>query len=93
MDNLPVSFRVRTLLVAAAVVCLLPGLAMAQGCAMCGTVGKGAADPLVRGMFRSILVMVSMPFSLAGGVAGWFAYRVRRGESSETAEPGEQQQL
>jgi hypothetical protein len=45
---------------------------------MCGTVGTGADDPLVRGMFASLMVMVSMPFALVAAVGGWFLYHRRR---------------
>jgi hypothetical protein len=58
----------------------LPALALAQGCAMCGTVGQGSQDPLVRGMYYSILLMVSMPFAVVAVVGGWFVYRTRQGE-------------
>jgi hypothetical protein len=56
---------------------------------MCGTVGNGAEDPLVRGMFRSLVVMVSMPFSVVGAVSGWLYYRVRRGEPGADAAAAE----
>ena len=45
---------------------------------MCSQVGQGAGDPLVKGMFASIVLMVSMPAVLVLGVSGWFYHRTRR---------------
>ena len=77
-------YRAARCLVIGAVAAALPVLAEAQ-CAMCGTVGQGANDPLVKGMFASILLMVSMPTSLACAVGGWFAWRHRHGSSDDDA--------
>ena len=63
------------------VVLALPALASAQ-CAMCGTVGQGKNDPLVKGMFASILFMVSMPFAVVGTLGGWLWSQHRRDEQA-----------
>ena len=55
----------------------LPALASAQ-CAMCGTVGQGKKDPLVKGMFASILFMVTMPFAVVGTLGRWIWTQHRR---------------
>ena len=54
---------------------------------MCSTVGQGASDPLVRGMYYSILLMVSMPFAVVAAVGGWFVFRSRTGASDVPEEP------
>ena len=60
----------------------VPATALGQ-CVMCGTIGNGADDPLVRGMFASIMFMVFMPATLTMVVGGWFVYRHRSGLSDE----------
>lgn len=79
--------RTRTgpVLAACALALALASEAGAQGCAMCGTVGQGKDDPLVQGLFASILFMVSMPAALVLAVGGWFFYRLRHGEPDEPA--------
>lgn len=91
MDNLAVTVPSPTRVSMAALLALaalaLPESLSAQGCAMCGTVGTGADDPLVKGMFVSILFMVSMPFAVCSSVGGWLWYRTRQARS--LALPGE----
>ena len=49
---------------------------LAQGCAMCGTVGT--TDALAAGAFNwSILFMVAIPYILFGSIAGWIVYKHR----------------
>ena len=49
---------------------------LAQGCAMCGTVGT--TDALAAGAFNwSILFMVAIPYILFGSIAGWVVYKHR----------------
>ena len=57
---------------------LVPGQALAQGCAMCGTALQDESDPLVSSLNASILFMMSMPFMLFFSVAGWLFYRHHR---------------
>ena len=57
---------------------LCPATADAQGCSMCRTVGQGPDDPVVKGMFTSLLFMVSMPVALVLGVGGWLRSEERR---------------
>jgi len=81
----------RALLGALAVSVLIavtPGLSEAQGCAMCGTVGNGPDDPLVKGMFRSIMFLVAMPFAVVGSIGGWLAYNSRRTVSGTELDSG-----
>jgi len=49
---------------------------LAQGCAMCRTVGP--TDALAAGAFNwSILFMVAIPYMLFGSIAGWVMYKHR----------------
>lgn len=58
--------------------------AAAQGCAMCGTAVTSSKDPLARGMFVSILIMLAVPNLLLASIGGWLYYMYRR-----AAPPGE----
>lgn len=49
---------------------------LAQGCAMCGQMGQN--DPTGRAISVSVLYMMSMPYLLAGLVAGVFFLARRR---------------
>jgi len=91
VDNHPMKTASRALLGALAVSVLIavtPGLSEAQGCAMCGTVGNGPDDPLVKGMFRSIMFLVAMPFAVVGSIGGWLAYNSRRTVSGTELDSG-----
>jgi hypothetical protein len=52
--------------------------AAAQGCAMCGTAISSSKDPLARGMFVSILLMLAVPNLLLASIGGWIYYTYRR---------------
>ncbi len=84
MDNSAVRLRTVAVLLAASV--LLPAAAAHAQCVMCGTVGQGGNDPLVKGMFRSIVFMVSMPFGVIGAVAGWFHHQYRQRRKAPSGE-------
>ena len=81
MDNLAVIWP-RSRREKCAIGLLVLGLAMAAPagaqCVMCGTVGQGKNDPLVKGMGASIVFMVSMPFAVVATVGGWL-WKNRRG--------------
>jgi hypothetical protein len=77
--NSPVLFSWRVtfllvLFVGLATVALIPEV-MAQGCAMCQTVMPRGDDPLARGMFWSVLLLMTMPFVVCGSIGGWIFYR------------------
>jgi hypothetical protein len=55
--------------------------AVAQGCAMCGTV-LGANDPRANAFKWSILFLMAVPYVLAVAVAGWLYLSVRRGRAA-----------
>jgi len=92
MDNPLMPVRMGRLLrpLLALVLAALPASAFGQ-CSMCGTVGQGAEDPLVRGMFVSTLVMVSMPFTVVALVGGWFYYKFRRGAFDPPEQEGSEE--
>jgi hypothetical protein len=69
---------------AAVVLFLAAPEAAAQGCAMCGTAVTSAKDPLAKGMFISILIMLAIPNLLLASIGGWLYYTYRR-----AALPGE----
>jgi len=66
----------------AAVACAVFFLAapdvLAQGCAMCGTAVTSSKDPLARGMFVSIVIMLAVPNLLLASIGGWLYYTYRR---------------
>jgi len=49
--------------------------AVAQGCAMCRTALGSADDPLARGFYWSVLLLISAPYVIFGSIAGWLVYR------------------
>ena len=65
---------------AAVVGTLLPAMALAQGCAMCGTAFTHD-DPVTRAFSWSVLFLIAMPYTVFGLAAGWLflAYRRRGG--------------
>jgi len=62
----------------AIVVVLAAPEAAAQGCAMCGTAISSPRDPLAKGMFVSILLMLAVPNLLIASIGGWLYYTYRR---------------
>ena len=66
----------------------LPVDVLAQGCAMCQTVMPKGDDPLARGMFWSVTLLMSMPFLVGGSIGGWLYYRYRHvPDAPKTAAP------
>lgn len=77
---------VRTKLAAVAVFCGLACFAEAVlACPTCkdGMAGDPAYSNMVNGYFWSIIFMMSMPFLVFTGVAGYFYYLVRRARSQQ----------
>jgi hypothetical protein len=75
------SLRSRALLVAAiagAALFLAAPETLAQGCAMCGTAVTSSKDPLAKGMFVSIMIMLAVPNLLLASIGGWLYYTYRR---------------
>jgi hypothetical protein len=62
-------------------VCLLaltlPAEILAQGCAMCQTVMPRGNEPLARGMFWSVLLLMTAPFVIGASIGGWLFYQYR----------------
>ncbi len=48
---------------------------LAQGCAMCQTLMPQANEPMARGMFWSVLFLMSAPFTVAASIGGWLFYQ------------------
>jgi len=63
--------------IAAASILLAPAGALAQ-CAMCGTALQGENDPIARGLFWSVLFLISLPYTIVGGVFIAFVVLSRR---------------
>jgi len=57
----------------------------AQGCSMCGSTLENG-DPLATSLSRSVVLMASMPFALFLTVAGWLAWKLRRGRRADPLE-------
>jgi len=68
---------------------MVAGDLWAQGCAMCGSTLKENGDPLAQSLSRSVLLMASMPFALFATVAGWLAWKLRRGRHEMKQDPME----
>jgi len=64
--------------IACAVFFLAAPEVFAQGCAMCGTAVTSSKDPLARGMFVSIVIMLAVPNLLLASIGGWLYYTYRR---------------
>jgi hypothetical protein len=67
---------------AAALLCaalLLPGEALAQGCAMCATYLANGTDPRSDAFKISIMFLMAMPFLTLTCAGGWIAWMYRRG--------------
>jgi hypothetical protein len=50
----------------------------AQACAMCQTVIPQANEPIARGMFWSVLLLLTAPFAVSATVGGWIFYQYWR---------------
>ncbi|HXG22186.1 MAG TPA: hypothetical protein VNN62_24340 [Methylomirabilota bacterium] len=61
-------------------------LAPAQGCAICQTVLPQANEPLARGMFWSVLFLLSAPFAVGAVIGGWLLYQYRRANHTHRPE-------
>ncbi len=64
-------------LVASSLALLLPAEILAQGCAMCQTVMPRGDEPLARGMFWSVLLLMTAPFVIGASIGGWLFYQYR----------------
>lgn len=56
---------------------MLPTEILAQGCAMCQTVMPRGNDPLARGMFWSVILLMTAPFVIGASIGGWLFYQYR----------------
>jgi hypothetical protein len=60
---------------------LRPMVALAQGCAMCGTALNDPNDPTVKAFNWSIIFLASTPYALLGTIGGWLAYKYWRAQT------------
>jgi hypothetical protein len=51
---------------------------LAYACAMCQTVLPRGDDPLARGLFWSVLILLTAPFVVTGAIGGWIYYHYRK---------------
>jgi len=58
---------------------------LAYACAMCQAVLPRGDDPLARGLFWSVLILLTAPFVVTGAIGGWVYYHHRKSLSSEHA--------
>src|SRR5215510_1916643 len=54
---------------------LFPSSALAQGCAMCQSVMPHGSEPMARGMFWSVLFLMTAPFVVGVSIGGWLFYQ------------------
>jgi cbb3-type cytochrome oxidase subunit 3 len=64
---------------------ITPTEVLGQGCAMCQTVMPRGDDPLARGMFWSVLLLMTMPFVIGSSIGGWIFYRYRKASRAQRA--------
>lgn len=62
-------------LVACSLAVMLSTQVLAQGCAMCQTVMPHANEPMARGMYWSVLFLMTAPFAVAASIGGWLFYQ------------------
>ena len=62
-------------LAACSLTLMLSAQVLAQGCAMCQTVMPHANEPMARGMYWSVLFLMSAPFTVAASIGGWLFYQ------------------
>lgn len=56
---------------------------LAYACAMCQAVLPRGDDPLARGLFWSVLILLTAPFVVTGVIGGWIYYHHRKSPSFE----------
>jgi len=61
---------------------------VAQACAMCQTVMPRGDDPLARGFFVSMLILLAAPFLVSTALGGWWYYYHRAARSAAEATSG-----
>jgi hypothetical protein len=53
---------------------------LGYACAMCQTVLPRGDDPLARGLFWSVLILLTAPFVVTGAIGGWVYYHSRKSQ-------------
>jgi hypothetical protein len=61
---------------------------LAQACAMCQTVMPRGGDPLARGLFLSMLILLAAPFVVSAAIGGWLYYCQRTARFTARVTPG-----
>lgn len=72
--------RILSAMIAAVLLVVDVGRAIAQGCAMCQASLPGAEDPLAQGFNYSMFVFLGVTYGLVGVVGGWIGYRYWRAD-------------
>ena len=65
---------------------LSAGPALAQ-CAMCGTALQDTDGPLTRGIFWSVVFLISLPYSIVAAFISFLYWRSRQARIAERARP------
>jgi hypothetical protein len=50
---------------------------------MCQTVLPQAGEPIARGMFWCVMILLTAPFALCATIGGWLVYQYRRAARSQ----------
>jgi hypothetical protein len=78
------SRRLATLLLVLSIVALqFPFEVLAQGCAMCQTVMPRGDEPMARGMFWSVFLLMTAPFVVGASIGGWVFYQYRNARRAQ----------
>lgn len=56
-------------------------------CAMCGTSLQDTDGPLARGIFWSVVFLISLPYSIVAGFISFLYWRSRQARIAERARP------
>ncbi|MBI3796794.1 MAG: hypothetical protein HY268_07485 [Deltaproteobacteria bacterium] len=64
-----------TSLVLSVLAMMFPSRVLAQGCAMCQSVMPHGSEPMARGMFWSVLFLMTAPFAVGISISGWLFYQ------------------
>jgi hypothetical protein len=60
---------------------------IAQGCAMCQTVMPQGSDPMARGLFWGVFILLVAPFLVVGAIGAWLYYHSRITRRTSTPAP------
>ena len=61
--------------------------AIANACAVCLADGSSSSDPIARGFYWGILLLMAMPFAIVASIGAWVVLKIRRDRDSQKERP------